>query len=268
MGLRNNTNVMDEIFPKNQEGIYVLKDPFERIIETKKVKNAGINVEGIVRDQQYTAPKDVTAGVIQPTEPLASTPIAQQTLGTGPAIGGSDKPVIQEKLPKTVSDTIEQEGIRNRQLVALQAGAQFFSDVFNANSAYNATTGEARLNIMQARNQAADALYRGRQARMEAESEGRQAGESALLAMAVQGQDVSGAAVQKIQSSYEATGVFNGMREEINSIREALGYQLEEVAYKYQMRNAGIARQTAIIGSMINLGASSMGTFSNSKGTL
>jgi hypothetical protein len=268
MGLRNNTNVMDEIFPKNQEGIYVLKDPFEKVIETKKVKNAGIDVLGTIKEQQYTAPKDVTAGVIRPTESLASTPIAQQTLGTGPSIGGSDKPVIQQKLPKKTADVIEQEGIKNRQLAAIQAGAQFFSDIFNANSAYNAATGEARLNIMQARNQAADALYRGRQARMDAESEGRQAGESALLAMAVQGQDVSGAAVQKIQSSYEATGVFNGMREEINSIREALGYELEEVAYNYQMRNAGIARQTAIIGSMINFGANSMGAFSNSKGTL
>ena len=78
--------------------------------------------------------------------------------------------------------------------------------------------------------------------------------------MALQGQDVSGSAVQKIQGSYEAVGVFNGMREEINAVREALGYELQEVAYNYRVRNVEIARTSAIIGSAINAGASSIGT--------
>jgi hypothetical protein len=250
---------MDSIFPKQQEGIYIFKDPFEKVTETKVTKNAGILVEG-----ELAKPKkqETYQGVIKASDmpaaqaPLSQSSIVPQTLSQGAKVEGSGKPVKQE----TVQDVIRQEGLTNRQFEAMQAGARFMADVLNANSAYNATTGEARLNIMQARNQAADALYRGRQAQMDAQSEGRQAGESALLAMAVQGQDVSGAAVQKIQASYEAMGIFNGMREEINAIREALGYQLEEVAYNYQMRNAAIARDSAIIGSGLTAGASLIGT--------
>lgn len=211
-----------------------------------------IDVFGTPSDQLYT-PMSGTAGV---TTPKTTVKIQSEKFDTGPKIEGSDKPI---KKAETVQDVIKQEGATTRQLEAFQSGAKFFADVLNAQSAYFATTGQAQLNIIQSRNQAADALYRGRQAQMEAQSEGRQAGESALLAMAVQGQDVSGASVGKIQSSYEAMGVFNGMREEINSIREALGFQLEEVAYNYQIRNAEIARNSAILGSAIQAGAGLVG---------
>lgn len=220
-----------------------------------------IDLEGYVADPDtdYFKSMDMTKGVTTPSATV-------KTKKTTPPVfdPGADLSMpIGEGLKTTIKDRptpIEKEGLKNRQLAAIQAGAQFFADIFNANSAYAASSGEARLNILQARNQAADALYRGRQAQLEAESEGRQAGESSLLAMAIQGQDVGGAAVQKIQGSYEAMGVFNGMREEINAVREALGYQLQEVAYNYQIRNADIARRSAIIGSAINFGASSIGT--------
>ncbi len=205
---------------------------------------------------------DSTKGVITPaSSPSKTVRIQKETLEKTPSVfdPGADLSMPTGEA-RTTADVIEEQGIKNREFAFLQAGAQFFADVFNANAAYAAASGQAQLNIMQARNQAADALYRGRQAQMEAQSEGRRAGESALLAMAVQGQDVSGSAVQKIQGSYEAMGVFNGMREEINAVREALGYKLEEVAYDYQIRNAGIARQSAIIGSAINFGASGIGT--------
>lgn len=135
------------------------------------------------------------------------------------------------------------------------AGASFFVDVMNANSAYSTVKDQAQLNIIQARNQAADVLYRGRQARLDRQSEGFNAGEEATLAMAAQGQDVQGAAVNKIRGSYEAVGEMNGAREEANAIREALGYELEEVNYKNQVRNARINRDYAVIGSALNFGA-------------
>ena len=136
------------------------------------------------------------------------------------------------------------------------AGAQFGLDVFNANSAYSAAKGQAALNIIQSRNQAADSLFRGRQAQADAQSEGVQAGQSALLAMAAQGQDLQGAGVEKIQGSLEAMGIMNGMREEVNAMREALGFKLEEINYDYQLVQAGQARNNAIIGSALNLAAS------------
>jgi hypothetical protein len=263
MGLRGSTNSMDEIFPIQEQGIYIFKDPFDKQTGSATGKGIGTTYSGKVPVKfKREMPFQSAVGASDVPSSLSTTEavVTPETIGATPSISGSDKKIIQEKLPKTVAGTIEQEGIKNRQLAFMQAGAQLFADVFNANSAYNAVAGEARLNIIQTRNQAADALYRGRQARMEAESEGRQAGESALLAMAAQGQDVQGSAVQKIQGSYEAMGVFNGMREEINAVREALGYELQEIAYGYQVRNAAIARESAIIGSAINFAASGIGT--------
>lgn len=213
-----------------------------------------IDVFGTPSDQFYT-PMSGTEGVVQP-ESISDVLNYKVKTPNNPLVEATGK---VETAIKDQTKKSEDQDLSARQLEAFQSGAKFFADVLNAQSAYFATTGQAQLNIIQSRNQAADALYRGRQAQMEAQSEGRQAGESALLAMAVQGQDVSGASVGKIQSSYEAMGVFNGMREEINSIREALGFQLEEVAYNYQIRNAEIARNSAILGSAIQAGAGLVG---------
>jgi len=258
MGLRGNTNLMDQFFPPEPANFVERRDG--RIISDRTITNGSILVEAPI--------KSVTQGVVQPKPISTKVKIQKETLGQTPSVfdPGADlsMPIgegfkVGDTTPPSVQDVIKEESSRTRKLETGLAGAKFFADVLNANSAYNALEGQAQLNIVQARNQAADALYRGRQAQMEAQSEGRQAGESAILAMAAQGQDVSGSAVQKIQGSYEAVGIFNGMREEINSIREALGYQLEETAYNYQVRNADIARQSAILGSALNLGASSIG---------
>lgn len=139
------------------------------------------------------------------------------------------------------------------------AGGELIIDLINAQSAYANAVGQAQINILQARNQVADTLYRGRQAQLTAESEGYQAGQSALLAMAAQGQDVTGTGVGRVQGSYEAMGIFNGMNEQINSIREALGYELEIVNYEYQQEAARAQRNVAMIGSFLKAGASVAG---------
>jgi hypothetical protein len=218
------------------------------------IQQPTIDIFGTSKDSRYT-PMSGTEGVVQP-ESISDVLNYKIKTPDAPLVEATGK---VETAIKEQTKQSEDQDLSARQLEAFQSGAKFFADVLNAQSAYFATTGQAQLNIIQSRNQAADALYRGRQAQMEAQSEGRQAGESALLAMAVQGQDVSGASVGKIQSSYEAMGVFNGMREEINSIREALGFQLEEVAYNYQVRNAEIARNSAILGSAIQAGAGLVG---------
>lgn len=167
--------------------------------------------------------------------------------------GSIPKPTTPAITPDSeVAKQLQLQESKYNQGQAILAGAKFIFDVMAANTAYGAAKGQAAMNIMQAKNQAADAINRGRQAQLSAQSEGYQAGQNALLAMAAQGQDVQGAAVQKIQGSYEAMGVFNGMREEINSMREALGYELEEINYNYQVDQAKVARDTAVIGSAIN----------------
>ena len=100
------------------------------------------------------------------------------------------------------------------------AGAKTLLDIANAYNAYSATVGQAQLNIMMARNQASDAIYRGHQAQLERQSEGYNMGQQALLSAAARGQDVSSAGVEKIQGSYEAMGIMNGMQEQINSMKD------------------------------------------------
>lgn len=134
------------------------------------------------------------------------------------------------------------------------AVAGFVTDVINANTAYQAADGQAQMNIMMARNEASDAISRGRQAQLDRQSEGYNAGQDSLIAMAAQGQSTSGGGAKKLQGSYEAVGYMNGARELINSYREALGYKLEEINYDYQVDNAAIARDNAIFGSALNAG--------------
>lgn len=161
------------------------------------------------------------------------------------------------KTAKAASDTLELTKKGNSAYTKGQmalAGAEFLIDVANANNQYEGAKGQARMNITMARNNAADAISRGHQAQLDRQSEGYNAGQDALLAAAAQGQDVGGAGVQKIQGSYEAIGIENGMREEINSMREALGYELEEIDYNRQVEMARINRNNALIGSTLSLG--------------
>ena len=139
------------------------------------------------------------------------------------------------------------------------AGAQFAVTLINADAAYRQAAGAAQFNIMMARNQANDALYRGRLRAGQAKSEARTVADSAILSLAAQGQDVSGTGVGRVESSIEAMGEQNAMMLEINGIKEALGFQLEEVNYNYQLENAAINRDMTILSSALNLGAQAYG---------
>lgn len=202
---------------------------------------------GVVSAKNFRQPSDLTQ------------PIQETQVSTTDALGEMSMPIGEDMPLAKTPKTSEELYADYRKGQAILAGAQFVSDYLNANAAYSTVKGQAQLNILQARNQGADALYRGRQAQMDRQSEGYQQGQSALLTMAAQGQDVGGAGVQKIQASLEAMGIYNGMQEEINSMKEALGYELEEVNYRYQINQAKNQRDAAVLGSAINLGANLVG---------
>jgi len=162
---------------------------------------------------------------------------------------------IQEQT-KTIQDVADKQA--NAQLFL--AAAKFGVDVMNANSAYGAVAAASRLNIMESRRLANDAIERGKQRALEAQAEGMQAGENALLALAAQGQDVQGANAQKVQGSLEDIGLYNGLQEEVQGIREALGYDLEEVSINYQVAQAEIERDNTILSSGLQFGATAYAT--------
>lgn len=191
------------------------------------------------------APYDATSGVITPDVQ------AQDSVAKGAAEVTADR---------ATAAVLEDQGAQYNRAQQMLAAGGFLIDVMNANNAYQNAVGEARINIMLARNSANDAISRGRQAALDRQLEGYQAGQDATLAMAAQGQDVTGAGVSKVQGSYEAMGYFNAAREEINSFREALGYELEIVSYEYQSEVAGYNRDVAIWGSALKT-AVTMGAY-------
>lgn len=173
---------------------------------------------------------------------------------------------------KTVTEVMQEEGQKNRGQIddiqrsyrnekLLLAGAQFGLDIMNASTQYRNVEGQARFAIMQSKNQAADALYRGRQAALETQSEGKSQGEDALLALAAQGQDVQSSGVQRVVNSYEAIAEQNAAIVEANAMREALGFELDQIATDYQLENARINRNQQYISSALTFGAQSAGAF-------
>lgn len=181
-----------------------------------------------------------------------------------------------EQSPMSLEDTIRAEGQANRTTLTkideknrtsarnaqlALAGAQFGLDIMNASTQYRNVEGQARFAIMQSKNQAADALYRGRQAAFDTQSEGRDAGQDALLALAAQGQDVQGAGAERIVQSYEGIAEQNAAIVEANAMREALGFELEQISIDYQLDTARINRDQQYISSALTFGAQAAGAF-------
>jgi hypothetical protein len=188
-----------------------------------------------------------------------ASPISIQTAEQDQVSATREQAAATIDLKQKISSIDEATKQQNRREQLMAAGARFGIDMLNTFNQYRNVSGVAQFNIMQARNQAADAIYRGRQAGFQRQSEGIRAGEQSLLAMAAQGQSVSGESVQKIQRSYEAVGIENAMREEINGIREALGFQLEEIGQEYQLEMAAGQKDASVLSSVLQLSASAYG---------
>lgn len=223
---------------------------------------APIDVSGSVRQASASEKAKIEAMMSNPkkkTAKVTSKAVYAPEKSEVSQVEDAGKVVVEKKVAgetaKTTAQTLQDNSDSYNTAQQVIAGGEFLVDVMNAQSAYQNATGQARIGIMQARNAAGDAIYRGRQAGLDRQSEGFQAGQDATLAMAAQGQDVQGAGVSKVRGSYEAMGYMNSAREEINSIREALGYEMEEINYEYMQEMAGISRDVAFIGSALTLGA-------------
>lgn len=184
-------------------------------------------------------------------------PVQKETL----APIGVEGEIKTPKEPTTVLDQMKVENSQYQKSKLALAGAQFGLDIMNATTQYRNVEGATRFNILQSKNQAADAIYRGRQAGMAETSAAKSQAEDATLALAAQGQDVQGAGVSKIVNSYEAIGAQNAALAESNAMREALGYELDQVSQNYQLDIAKINRNQQYISSALNFGATAAGAF-------
>lgn len=162
------------------------------------------------------------------------------------------------EVPK--SDTAK-ELQTSRELGSLLGVASAVGNIINAQSQYNQIEAKARLNIQLAGHQAAEAISIGKEQALREESKGISRGKSALLAAAVQGQDVSGALATSLQRNEEIFGAANAMQAEVNSIRQAFGYRAQQIQYQSEVSQAKSARNSAVATSVLQGGLSVLGGF-------
>jgi hypothetical protein len=254
-------DIKDYFFPQDP-AIFVYKDPYGKTTGGATRKEGSISVTGVLKKKEPTADPLLKYNASDLGFKPGSNPLSIQTSEQDLVSATREQATAAEKTATNIANqtqVLKDQQAQYRQEKLAAAGAKFGIDVLNTMNQYRNVSGVARFNIMQARNQMADAVYRGRQAGFQRQLEGQRAGEQSLLAMAAQGQSVSSESVQKIQRSYEAVGIENSMREEINGIREALGFQLEEISQEYQLEMAANQRDMSILSSALELGASAYG---------
>jgi len=157
----------------------------------------------------------------------------------------------------TSLDKLATDAERNRKAQQAVASVGFVVDVINANSKFNNIKSKAVTNIFLAKQSVADAISRGKQQAFQLRESARTEGEKVALSLAAQGQDVSGASVQKAVGSFEVSGIYNSMIAEINASREALGFEQEISQYEGLIDQAETQRDFEILGSGLNFEAKS-----------
>jgi len=229
-------------------------------VPTTKPTSLQIGKEGIFQYEpiEINTVKDATTGAAAAVSSSAalSTPATKSK-----AVTGTDAQWAQAEATRGIEEQMRENSQQATNARMSAAGAGLFLDIMNANSKYEAVKGEAGLNIYLAQQSANDAIARGKTRANMRVSEGMQQGEQALVYLAAQGLDVNSVGADRIAASQEAMGLYNGMMEEINSHREAMGYELEEVQLNYMVRQAEVERDTAVLGGIINFGANALVAF-------
>lgn len=159
--------------------------------------------------------------------------------------------------PSATEATLEAETPKMAALTKARlgvVGAQFLTDIMNAQSAYQTTTTAVQQNLMLSKLNEEDTYYRGRQKAMDQRSQGNLNADEALSNLAAQGIDISGAGAQNIVEGYRSMGAYAAMREEMNMYREAFKYDMEQVQLEMQGEIAGYNRNTQMLGSLLNAG--------------
>jgi hypothetical protein len=239
-----------------------------RSVSSGKINNDVIDIDGTYTAKPVKMPYE-DFKFVQPTEletylgaSEKKAPVSGIDLGTTGADSAKrlkdtsdDAEVVQALALQSIDQQLKDnsESARNAKLAG--AGAGLFLDILNANSKYDSIKGEAALNIYLANNSVNDAIARGKTRSLNQMSQGVQRGEQSLAYLAAQGLDISSVGARNVAASQEAMGLYNGMLEEINSHREAMGYELEIAQLNYATSMAKTDRDQAVLGAIINFGA-------------
>lgn len=203
---------------------------------------------------------DVDYSINSPADMLSKNTTSSNRLGEQPTsltdiIGTEPRENIAVDSSINVDPTEQMDKLQNlKNTKAALSVADSVVDIFNAQNKYSAVSEANRINIFNSKMLANQAAAQGYQQGIYARSQGKQAADTALLSMAAQGQDVNAGATQKLEGSYEAVGIYNQMQEEINGMRQALGYEMKAIEYQRQTNAAEFQRNMTFLQSAGKIG--------------
>lgn len=167
----------------------------------------------------------------------------------------ADKARADLNLSKSKAAALEAQ----RKTALVTSSLQAVSDVMAAQTQYEAIKGAGETNIYLMNHQKALTLAAGRQAALDRQMEGEQNADQASLALAAQGQELRGAGVDKVTSSYRAMALQNAAREEANMYAAIAGIDIQIANVDYNTTMAENAADMALYQGILNVGMSAGG---------
>lgn len=148
-----------------------------------------------------------------------------------------------------------------RKTALVTSSLQAVSEVMASNTQYEAIKGAAATNIYLMNHQKSLLMVAGRQAAADRQMEGELNADQASLALAAQGQDLNGAGVGKVTSSYRAMAMQNAAREEAKMYAEMMGVDIQIANQDYNVEMADQANDMTLYQGILNTGMSAGGYF-------
>jgi hypothetical protein len=149
----------------------------------------------------------------------------------------------------------------DRKTALVTTSLKAVSDVMASNTQYEAIKGAADTNIYMLNHQKSLILAAGKQAAADRTMEGELNADSAALSLAAQGQDLNGAGVDKVTSSYRAMALQNAVREEAKMYAEMMGVDVQIANQDYNVEMADNANDMALYQGILNTGMSAGGYY-------
>ena len=177
-------------------------------------------------------------------------------------IGVSPKELTDKIKTDKDSPSTEETKARNAQIAnSINTNMQALSGVINAQTQLASIDEAAETNIYLANYRRSLILNEGMQAALDRQMEGEQIADKALLSLAAQGQNVSGAAANKVAASYRAVALQNAMREELKMYAQVAGIDAEIADIEFQTSMAEANADTALYQGILNSGLSIAGQY-------
>lgn len=148
-----------------------------------------------------------------------------------------------------------------RKTALVTSSLKAVSDVMASSTQYEAIKGAADTNIYLMNHQKSLILAAGRQAALDRQMEGELNADQASLALAAQGQDLKGAGVDKVTSSYRAMALQNAAREEAKMYADMAGVDIQIANIDYNTEMADNANDMALYQGILNVGMSAGGYY-------